>query len=129
MWCVREHVHWLYLSDTILFVHQLKVASLSGRVTTDIDDALRGCMEYSLHYVGVHASTGRVSDNHIGMSVLSNELFCQNILHVASIEQSVANLVHFRVDLASSIASGTYSIPITLRAFLATKLAMVPVPV
>ena len=30
---------------------------------------------------------------------------------------------------ASSMASGTYSIPMTFRAFPATKLAMVPVPV
>lgn len=31
--------------------------------------------------------------------------------------------------LASSIASGTYSIPITRLAYLETKLAIVPVPV
>ena len=35
----------------------------------------------------------------------------------------------FELTLASSIASGTYSMPITLAACEATKLAMVPVPV
>ena len=38
-------------------------------------------------------------DNHIGLSVLSDEVISQNIFHVASIEEGIINAVQLRVNL------------------------------
>ena len=48
---MREHIDGLYCRHFILAVHGLQVASLSGGVTTDIDDALRRCAEDGLYHM------------------------------------------------------------------------------
>ena len=104
MGCMGEHIYWLNRHYTILGIKILKVACLGGWVATHIHDALGSSPQNGLHHIGVHTSTWWIGDDYIGASVLSDEV-------------------------VSSMASGTYSIPITCRAFFATKLAMVPVPV
>ena len=96
---MREHIYRLHGYYAILLVEVVQVACLCSRVATDVDDALGGSPQNGLHHIGMHAGTWRVSDNHIGLAVLSDELVGQYILHVAGIEQCVRDAVDFRVDL------------------------------
>ena len=59
MWCVWEHVYRLYSFYTISDVQILQVSGLRGRVTADVDNALRRCPEDGLHDIGVHTGTWR----------------------------------------------------------------------
>ena len=77
----------------------MQIASLSGRVATYVNYALWCCSKNGFYHIGVHTGTWWVGNDYIRTSVLGNEFFCQNILHIACIEQGVANLVYFRVDL------------------------------
>ena len=63
--------------------------------------------------------TGRVGDDDIRTAVLVDEVLCQHVLHVAGKEQRVSDAVDLaQLTLASSMASGTYSMPMTWRACL-----------
>jgi hypothetical protein len=83
---MREHVHGLNLGHSVLFVQQLQVAGLCGRVTGYIDDALGACIQNGLDDVGMHAGSWRVCDNDIRPTVFTNEVVCQDIFHVTGIE-------------------------------------------
>ena len=41
----------------------------------------------------MHASTWRVGDDDIGATMLVDEILCEDVLHVASVEQSVVQVV------------------------------------
>ena len=57
------------------------------------------CIENGFHHVGVHACSRWVGDNDVRAPVLADEVVGQNILHVAGIEQRVADAVNLRIDL------------------------------
>ena len=90
---VGEHVNGLYGDYFVAGVEQGKVAGLGGGVAADIDDALGVGIEYDLYDVGVHAGTGRVGDDDIGMTVLTDEVVGEDVFHVAGIEQGVGDAV------------------------------------
>ena len=96
MW---EHIDGLNLGHFILLVHQLQVASLCGWVTAHIHDALWCCVQDGLYYVWMHTCAGGVGDDDIWTTMFCNEVICQDVLHVASIEQRVLDAVCLRVDL------------------------------
>ena len=98
MWRMWEHVDGLYRYNTIVNIQQLQITSLCGWVARYIDNTFRSRIQNGSYHIGVHAGTWRVSDDDIRTSVLSDEVVCQNILHVACIEQGVGNAVDFRVD-------------------------------
>ncbi len=77
----------------------------------------------------MHSGTRRVRDDYVGVTVATDKLFVQHVFHVSGVEYRVVDIVETELILASSIASGTYSMPMTFWALRATKLAMVPVPV
>ena len=99
MRCMGEHIHWLDSHHTIGCVEVLKVACLSGWVATHIHDTLGGSPQDGLHHIGVHTSTWGIGDDHIGASVLSDEVVGQDVLHITSIEKGVLDAVQLRVDL------------------------------
>ena len=98
--CVREHIDGLDALHLVVFAEQLKVASLCGRVATDIDDALRVGEEDGVDDVLVHAGTRRVGDDDVGLAVLLDEVAVQDVLHVASKELGVLDAVYLRVHLS-----------------------------
>ena len=91
---VGEHIHGLHLDDLILLVQILQVASLRGGIARYINDAVGGCTKNGLHNVGMHTGTWGVGDDDIGASVLGNEVVGEDVLHVSSIEQRVADAVN-----------------------------------
>ena len=94
MWCVWEHVDRLHLADLVLYVEQLQVTSLCSRIAADVDDTFWSSVQDSPHYVGVHACSGWVGDDDVRATMLCNKVVRQDVLHVASIEQRVLNVVH-----------------------------------
>ena len=99
MWGVRKHIYGLHLDNLILFVQVLQVASLRGGIARYINDAVWGCTKNGFHYIWVHASTWRVGDDDIRTAVLCDEIVCEDVLHVSSIEQRVVDTVDLRVNL------------------------------
>ncbi len=99
MWRMWEHIHGLHLNNLIGYVKILQVTSLCGWVARYIDNAVGGGVENCLYHIGVHAGAGRVGDDDIWTSMLCNEIICQDVFHIASIEQSVLDAVDFGVDL------------------------------
>ena len=97
---MREHIHRLHFLHAICHVESLQVASLCSRVAAYVYDALRMGTQDGLDNVGVHTCTWWVGDDYIRTSVLGNELVVENILHVASIELGVGDVVDIRVDLS-----------------------------
>ena len=69
-----EHINGLHGSHLVLGVEVLQVAGLRGGVAADIDDALRGGPEDSLHHVGVHTGTWGVGDDYVGTTVRLDEV-------------------------------------------------------
>ena len=96
MW---EHIDGLYGNHTVVGIHIVQIAGLSGRIAGYVDDALRGGTKDGFYYVGMHACTWRVGDDNIRTAVFGNKLICKNILHIAGIEQCVLNIIYLRVDL------------------------------
>ena len=96
---VREHVDRLHGSHLIFLVHELQVACLGSRVTAHIHYAVGVGAKNGVNHVGVHASAWRVCYDHVGLSMLSNELVGEYVLHVASIELRVTYAVDVRVYL------------------------------
>ena len=96
---MREHIHRLHGNYAIGSIEILQVARLSGWITAHVDDALGGCPENGLHYVGVHACTRRIGDDDIRTSMLLDESVVKDILHIACIEAGVRNAVELGVDL------------------------------
>ena len=94
-----EHVHRLYCHHFILYIQELQVASLGSRVAADIDDALRLGIQDNIHHIGVHTCTGRVGDDDVGPAMLGNEIGCEDVFHIACIEQGVFNAIDLRIDL------------------------------
>ena len=96
---VGEHIDGLHGHDLILFVEVVQVARLSGGIAGDIDDALGGGTQDGLHYVGMHAGTGRVGDDHVGTAVFGDKLVGEDILHVTGKEQCIVDMVDLGVHL------------------------------
>lgn len=94
-----EHIDGLHGHDLILFVEVVQVARLSGGIAGDIDDALGGGAKDGLHYVGVHAGTRRVGDDHVGTAMLGDELVGEDVLHVTGEEEGVGDAVNLGVHL------------------------------
>ena len=97
---VGEHIDWLHSLNLVVGVKELQIACLGGRIATDIDDTLGVGIHYHLHYVGMHACTGRVGNDDIWLTMLCNKLVFENVLHVASIEKGVAYAIDLRVYLS-----------------------------
>ena len=129
MRCMWEHINWLHGNYPIVAVEHLEVACLCGWITAYIDNTVGGSAQDGLYHIRMHTGTRRVGNDDVGSSVFADELIIKHILHVTGEEQGVVDAIDLGIHFASSMASGTYSMPITLRALRATKLAMVPVPV
>ena len=99
MWGVGEHVDRLDGHHAIVYIQIMQVACLGGRIAGDVDNALGSSTEDGLHHIRMHAGTGRVGDDDIRTSVLSNEVVGEDILHIASKEQSIVDTINLRVDL------------------------------
>ena len=93
MWCVREHIYGLHLYHLVLLVQVLQVARLCSRIARYINDAVWGCAQNSLHNVGMHTGTWGVGDDDVRTSVLCDKVVGEDVLHVACIEQGVADAV------------------------------------
>ena len=50
-----KHIHWLHGYYTVVGIHIMQVAGLSGRIAGDVDDALGSGTQDGLHHIGVHA--------------------------------------------------------------------------
>ena len=96
---VWKHIHRLHGIHAIVGIQVLQVTSLSSRVTTHIDDTLRGSSENSFHDIRMHPCTGRVGDDDIRAPVFCNKIVRQYILHVTGIEQGVLDVVLLGVNL------------------------------
>ena len=90
---VREHIDWLDMGDLVVGIEQLQVASLGGWVAADIDDALRVGIHDDLDNVWMHACSWWVGDDDIRTTVIADEVIGEDVLHVASIEQRVIDMV------------------------------------
>ena len=96
---MREHIYRLDGGDPIVGIEQGQVACLCGRVAADVNDTFRTCTENNADDILVHAGAWRIGDNDIRMAVPADEVFCQDVFHVACIEKRVVNLVDFGIDL------------------------------
>ena len=96
---VGEHVDGLDGGDTVVHVQVVQVAGLGGRIARDVDNALGGSSEDGLYHIGVHTGTGRVGDDDVGTSVLSDEIVGEDVLHVAGKKECVVDAVDLGVDL------------------------------
>ena len=98
---VREHIHGLHFHNAVFRIEQLEVASLSGRVTTHVNNALRSCEKDGIYHVLMHTRTRWVGDDDVGLSVFLYEFAIENILHIASKEQGIVDAIdfgiHFRI--------------------------------
>ena len=94
-----EHIDGLDSGYTVVSVEIVEVTGLCGGVAGDIDDALGSCPEDGLHHIGVHTGTWRVSDDHIGTAMLSNEVISEDVLHVTGIKEGIGDAVDLRVHL------------------------------
>jgi hypothetical protein len=77
----------------------------------------------------VHAVARRIGDDYIGLAVLRDKCVVKDVFHVANKELTIGDIIAPALILASAMASGTASTPMTFLAFLETNCAMVPVPV
>ena len=46
----------------------------------------------------MHSCTWRVGDDDVGSSMLCDEVVCQDVLHIACIEERILDIVYLRVD-------------------------------
>ena len=93
MGSMGEHINGLYFGHFVFSVQFLQVAGLGCWVATDVDDTLWSSIEYRLHHIGVHASTGRVGDDDVGPAVFCYEIVGQDVFHVAGKEQRIVYAV------------------------------------
>jgi len=96
---MRKHVYGLHGGYGVFDVEQLQVASLCGRIATNVNDALGLCTQYDVCHILVHSGTRRVGDDYVRPSVRGYKVVVQNIFHVAGKEQRVLNAVDFGVHL------------------------------
>lgn len=99
MWSVWEHIYWLNFNNLVVYVQQLQVACLSGRITTHIYYSLWLCPEDCINYILVHTGTRRVGDDNVWLSVLGDELISKNVLHIPCIEVGIVYAIKLRVYL------------------------------
>lgn len=96
--CLREHIDGLYFDYFISIVEEAEVACLCGWIATYVNDALGMGMENGVDNIGVHTCAWRVGDDDIGGSVLLDEISSEDVLHVASKEERVVELVDGGID-------------------------------
>ena len=89
MW---EHIYRLYLLNGILHREQAQVACLCRGVTAHVNDTFRFRKKNRVDHIVMHTGTRRVCDNNIRTAVLVDEILCQDILHVAGVEQCILDL-------------------------------------
>src|SRR5690554_5333912 len=124
MMCLRKHIHWSYTNHPVFFVHQCQIPCLCCRVTTHINHSFRGDFQYLSHHIFMHSVTWRVGNDYVGLTVGLDKF----VISPTKKSQFVIWL-RSALILASAIASGTASTPITFPAFFDTNWAIVPVPV
>ena len=129
MWRVWEHIHRLHPFHPVILVEQGKVSSLRGRIATHIDYTSRSGFQVTRTTSSCMPARGG------SVMIMSGRPYWLTNSSVSTVFISPAKNVvlpmplRLLFTLASSIASGTNSMPITCLALRATKLAMVPVPV
>ena len=96
---LRKHIHRPHSSNFVFLAQNLEIASLGGRIATDINHSFRRGFKYHFSYIGMDSCPRRVKDYDIRTSVFCDEIFCQNILHVSSKESAVLYAVVFCVQL------------------------------
>ena len=72
MMCMRKHIDRLYFGNRIFLIQPAKIPCLCGGVTTHINNYRGFNIKDLFHQLFVHARTGRISDDHIGLFALVN---------------------------------------------------------
>ena len=93
MWGVGEHVDGLNARNAVVLSEDFEVASLRGRVAAHVNNALRGGIHDGFHDIRMHACSWWVGDDDIRTTVIADEVIGEDVLHVASIEQRVIDMV------------------------------------
>ena len=96
MW---KHIHWLGFNNFIMITHKLHISGLCGRVTADVDDAIRLQLIECFDDILMHAHSRRIRDNQVRTSVYLNKRAAEHIFHVSCIKFGVVNLIKFRVEM------------------------------
>ena len=100
MRCMREHINRLNSNYFVLTIQQSQVACLGRWIATDVYNAFRMCPKDDINNVRMHAGTWWVSDDNIRTTVLLDEAFGQNVLHVTCVKECVTDLVYLRINLS-----------------------------
>ena len=103
MW---EHIYCARLSHVVLTRcrQELQVTRLRGGIATDIHDTAGSRSQDRANDIFMHPCTWWVGDDDIGSPMLLDKLGGEYILHIASIEECVVDLVDSAVD--ASIIDG-----------------------
>ncbi len=96
------------------FDKQFHIPGLCSRITAYIDNFSGAHFQDLFHNILMHACPGGISDDHIGLSIFTDKCPGKKIFHIPSKKLSILNIVELAlISLASSMASGTDSIPTT----------------
>ena len=130
---VREHVYRLNGLHFIFRIEQLQVARLRSRITADVYDAFGFGKQNDITITSLSRYPEVITMQEVMMTSGRPYWLMKSCVSMSFISPAKNNVFLIplisALTLASSMASGTYSMPITWRACLDTKLAMVPVPV
>ena len=110
---VGEHVHRLHGRNAVIPAQDGQITRLRGRIATDIDHALGCGLEDNIGHIRVNARPRRIQDDDIRFSVLLDEFFVEDILHVtgkeAAIGDSIGRCIEFGVlDGLRNILNSNY---------------------
>lgn len=113
MMCMRKHIDRTDFLDGVFHAQQTQVAGLRSRIAANVNDTFRLGEENSIDHIIMHTGTWWIGNNNIWTSVLVYEILRKDIFHITGIKKRVLYMVQGGIHFASSIASGTYSMPIT----------------
>ena len=118
---VREHIDRLDGGDLVLVGEKCEVTGLGGRVAAYIDHTGRGGLKDYLGDIRMDAGARRIQNDHIRLPMLLYEITAQDILMSPAKNSQFVMPFPAAFTFASSIASGTYSMPTTLAALPETN--------